>query len=84
MILRDHLAYERTVLANERTLMAYLRTATTCVIIAITFLKYLPELVPLAWSLIALGIATLFFGSWRFLKVRNKMKLVQQSPVSSS
>ena len=27
MILRDHLAYDRTVLANERTLLSYLRSA---------------------------------------------------------
>jgi hypothetical protein len=27
MILRDHLAYDRTVLANERTLLAYIRTS---------------------------------------------------------
>ena len=27
MILRDHLAYDRTVLANERTFLSYMRTS---------------------------------------------------------
>ena len=39
--LTDHLAIDRTILANERTLLAYLRTALGLVVIGATFLHFL-------------------------------------------
>jgi len=43
MILRDHLAYDRTVLANERTLLSYLRTAIALLAAGATLVKIFPE-----------------------------------------
>lgn len=45
LILRDHLAIDRTVLANERTLLAYGRTALTLLIVGFSFL-HVPLLQP--------------------------------------
>ncbi|MCP3967555.1 MAG: DUF202 domain-containing protein [Lentisphaerae bacterium] len=39
MIVRDHLALDRTILANERTFLAYLRTAVGFAAGGITLLK---------------------------------------------
>jgi len=40
LILRDELAVDRTLLANERTLMAYLRSALTLFIAGVTFVHF--------------------------------------------
>lgn len=41
MILRDHLAVDRTVLANERTYLSYMRTVVSLIVAAITLFKLL-------------------------------------------
>jgi putative membrane protein len=43
MILRDHLALGRTVLANERTALAYLRTAVALVITGLLLIRFSEE-----------------------------------------
>ena len=37
LILRDHLAADRTILANERTFLAYIRTALTLFVAGLSF-----------------------------------------------
>jgi putative membrane protein len=71
-LLRDDLAWRRTVLANERTLLAYVRTALATAAAGVTILELLAEGTWLAagWVLIAGGIACLFTGVWRYLLVR--------------
>jgi putative membrane protein len=44
LILADHLALDRTRLANERTLLAYIRTAFMLVVAGVTALKLFVEL----------------------------------------
>ena len=39
MILRDHLALDRTLLANERTYLSYLRTVVSFIVAGITLWK---------------------------------------------
>lgn len=78
MILRDHLAYDRTVLANERTLLAYLRTAIALLAAGGTLVKIFPDeasMVVLGGVLLALGLLTSVAGIWRFMTVKGKLAL---------
>jgi len=73
LLLRDHLALDRTRLANERTLLAYIRTAFMLAVAGATALKLFvetPAVVVTAWLFIGLGIMVALFGTWRFLVMR--------------
>ncbi len=79
MILRDHLARDRTVLANERTLLAYIRTAIALLASGGTLLTVFPASLSLravGGTLIVLGIAITIFGGWRFKVVAGHMRAV--------
>jgi putative membrane protein len=74
LILRDHLALDRTRLANERTLLAYVRTAFMLVAAGVTALKLFvdtPSVVMTSWAFIGLGAFVLIFGVWRFVAMRH-------------
>ncbi len=76
MILRDHLAYDRTVLANERTLLAYLRTAIALLAAGVTLVKIFPDetgMVRIGVFLLAIGGAAAAIGIWRFVAVTKKL-----------
>ena len=76
MILRDHLAYDRTVLANERTLLSYLRTAIALLAAGTTLVKIFPEepaMVKLGSVLLAIGCVAAAIGIWRFVAVTRKL-----------
>jgi len=73
LILREHLALDRTRLANERTLLAYLRTALMLLVAGATAVKFVaedPGVVITGWLFIALGLFVAAFGTWRFLAMR--------------
>jgi putative membrane protein len=73
LILRDHLALDRTRLANERTLLAYLRTALMLLVAGATAVKFVAEtasVVVSGWLFIGLGIVVAVLGTWRFLTMR--------------
>lgn len=76
IILRDHLALERTRLANERTLMAYIRTSLYLILGGIAFLQ-LKSLGEIRWlGFIALTLSAFFivFGCVRYFILRKKLK----------
>ena len=76
LILRDHLALDRTRLANERTLLAYVRTAFMLFLAGATALKLFvetPSVVITAWLFIVLGAAVGAFGTWRFVSTRRRI-----------
>jgi len=76
LILRDHLALDRTRLANERTLLAYVRTAFMLIIAGATALKLFvetPAVVITAWLFIVMGVVVAVFGAWRFESMRRKI-----------
>jgi putative membrane protein len=78
MILRDHLAYDRTVLAHERTLLSYLRTSIALLAAGGTLVKLFPDeaaLVRLGTVLLVLGGAAAIIGIWRFVAVRAKLSI---------
>ena len=76
MILRDHLAYDRTVLANERTLLSYFRTAIALLAAGGTLIKLFPAepgMVRLGYMLLAVGTVSIVVGSLRFITVRKRL-----------
>ena len=78
MILRDHLAYDRTVLANERTLLSYFRTAIALLAGGGTLIKLFPDesdMVNLGVVLLILGILSGLVGVVRFIAVRKRLSV---------
>ena len=76
MILRDHLAYDRTVLANERTLLAYFRTAIALLAAGGTLIKLFPDelgMTRLGFVLLAVGAVSAVVGGLRFIAVRRRL-----------
>lgn len=57
MILRDYLAVDRTMMANETSFMSYVRTALTLVAAGATMLKFFtePTMQVLGWAFIIIG-----------------------------
>jgi len=83
MILRDHLAYDRTILANERTLLAYLRTMIALLAAGATLIKIFPEertFVVIGTILIVLGILTGVGGAVRFFFVMKRLAATHKNP----
>mgnify|MGYP001028447280 CR=1 FL=1 len=77
LILRDYLAYYRTVLANQRTLLAYLRTAMAFIVAGLSFLEFFkntPYVKIIAWIFIPLGLVTGTVGIVLFLIARNRTR----------
>jgi putative membrane protein len=83
LILRDHLALDRTRLANERTLLAYLRTALMLVVAGATAVKFVGEndaVIVTGWVFIGLGILVAVIGAWRFLTMRRDINARRAPP----
>jgi putative membrane protein len=76
IILRDHLAMERTKLANERTLLSYLRTSLYLVLGGFAFLgmKDLEQLKNLGYLSLALSVILLIIGVVRFHQLKKHLK----------
>jgi len=83
MILRDHLAYDRTVLANERTWLAYVRTALGLLAAGGTVLRFFattPAMLYLGAVLVALGVFCAVWGYYRYAKMRYRLSRVYKVP----
>jgi putative membrane protein len=81
LILRDELAIDRTVLANEATLLAYTRTTLTLVIAGMTFLNFITTGF-LRWvgiAFIPLGLLIGVFGVFRFRRMRRMILAVRKA-----
>lgn len=76
MILRDHLAYDRTVLANERTLLSYLRTSFALFAAGGTLIKVFSDeqgLVDFGIILLAVGLVVVVVGIIRFFQMKKRI-----------
>ena len=82
LILRDHLAIDRTVLANQNTFLAYLRTALTLFVVGLTFVRFFDHrvIVIIGWAFVPLGIATFFVGLLRYNRLRKVLDTITAPP----
>ena len=76
LIVRDHLALDRTKLANERTLLAYLRSGISLMLAGATLYHFAqsPWLEWVGAGCVPLGLLTLVFGSWRFFSTARRLR----------
>lgn len=76
IILRDHLALERTKLANERTLLSYLRTSLYLLLGGLAFLemKEIARMQNLGFAAIFLSVIFLSVGIIRYNQLKKHMK----------
>ncbi|MEK8088465.1 DUF202 domain-containing protein [Thermithiobacillus plumbiphilus] len=79
-IIRDWLALDRTVLANERTFLAYGRTTLTLVISGLSFIKFFGHVVYsiIGYVFIAGGLSIFFFGLKRYRKMKKHYHLLSE------
>ena len=87
LILRDHLAADRTILANERTFLAYIRTALTLFVAGLSFVHLkeifsssIVEVIGIIFILI--GIATFFVGLFRYNRMKALIRKVKQKELA--
>lgn len=86
LILRDHLAADRTILANERTFLAYIRTALTLFVAGLSFVhlkifdSHIVEVIGVAFIL--LGIVTFFIGLVRYRRMQALIYRIKQKELS--
>jgi putative membrane protein len=80
MILRDHLATDRTILANQNTFLAYLRTALTLFVAGVTFIRFFDYIVieTIGWLFIPAGIITSLLGVMRYVKLRSVLSKLKK------
>lgn len=74
--LRDHLARDRTTLANERTFLSYIRTGSGFAIAGGTLIKVFPTQTSsqiLGVVLLAIAAVVMLIGIWRFVTVRAQL-----------
>ena len=79
MIMRDHLAYDRTILANERTLLAYVRTTIAFLAAGVTIIKIFPDddsAQIVGGGIILIAVLTGIFGLISFIKMSRRLKMV--------
>ena len=86
LTLRDHLARDRTVLANERTLLSYVRTAFGFAAAGGTLLKLFPsemEMVCLGGGLLAAALVIAIYGVLRFRSVSRGLREMLAPPIET-
>ncbi len=76
IILRDHLAMERTKLANERTLLSYIRTSLYLLLggLALIGLKEISDLKIIGYISVLMSVVFLFIGLLRYFQLKKHLK----------
>lgn len=80
LILRDHLAVDRTILASERTFLAYSRTALTMCITGLSLIKFFNSIYAqlFGWVFIIFSSLIFIWGGIRFGKFRKNIHNVSK------
>jgi putative membrane protein len=81
LILRDELAIDRTILANERTILAYLRGAISLILVGITFMHFFETglLGYVGLACVPFGAGVGIFGYVRYRKMNKDIRNVRSS-----
>lgn len=76
LILRDHLAIDRTILSNESTILAYIRTSLALVAAGAALIHFFSETWVRASGgfFIIIGVIVIIFGVYRFKKMDKAIK----------
>ena len=81
MILRDHLATDRTTLANERTFLAYIRTALSITVAGASFIKFTDIMLinVIGYLFVPLGLGIGILGVQRYLRIHKRLKCIAET-----
>ena len=87
LILRDYLAIDRTLLANQRTFLAYVRTTVLLAVSGVTLIKlflHITFLLGLGYCLLVVSGVTLVVGAINYLWMKKKIRSAIERPASSA
>lgn len=86
LILRDELAIDRTLLANERTMLAYMRGAITLPIAGVSFIHFIQAgfLRTLGFLLIPMGLLIGILGMVRYWRMDKQIRAIRKGLKSGS
>lgn len=82
IILRDHLALQRTKLANERTLLMFVKSAIYLIIAGIAFLN-MADFAHIAYFgiiCLLMSVIILLIGVVKYLQLRKHLRKIYQNP----
>lgn len=81
LILRDHLAIDRTILSNESTLLAYIRTSLAVIAAGATLIHFFNETYIKLFGIICViaGIIILVLGYLRYKKMDKLIKEIKRT-----
>ena len=81
MILRDHLALDRTILANERTLLAYLRTFIGVFSAGAAIIKFVDgsAATVIGFAFVVLSPLFLILGIYRYAHTVRKLRVIEKT-----
>jgi putative membrane protein len=79
LILRDELAIDRTILANERTVLSYLRGSVSLIIAGVTFVHFIVPgtLHYIGISFIPIGLVAGIFGVCRYRRMDKRIRAIR-------
>lgn len=82
LILRDHLALERTRLSNERTLLSYVRSALYLLVggIAMIQVEGFGNLHYAGYLALGIAVLSLLIGVFRFTRLRRQLDRYYEKP----
>jgi putative membrane protein len=80
LLLRDELAIDRTILANERTVLSYLRGSVALIIAGATFAHFIEfgTLRYIGMSLVPVGVVTGIFGVTRYRRMDQRIRAIRK------
>lgn len=80
LILRDELAIDRTILANERTLLAYVRLAITLIIAGVSIVHFAMEkwFETIGFLCVPMGVIAGLYGWRRYRAMAEAIQAVRQ------
>ncbi|RKX26897.1 MAG: DUF202 domain-containing protein [Candidatus Zixiibacteriota bacterium] len=81
MLLRDHLAVDRTTLSNQNTFLAYIRTALTLFVAGVTFIRFFGStaIEIIGWCFVPIGVFTFVTGLIRYNRLRITLRKIERS-----
>ncbi|MDA0576867.1 MAG: DUF202 domain-containing protein [Verrucomicrobia bacterium] len=81
LILRDELAIDRTLLANERTVLSYLRGSLTLIIAGVTFVHFVDHgtLYCVGLALMPIGLISGLWGTLRYRRMDGHIRGIRRN-----